>query len=46
MDNGSLEQIKENRLEEVLYPDVDDWRNVINLAENVDQGTLNVLTKQ
>lgn len=46
MDNGSLEEIKENRLEERLYPDVDDWKNVIQLAEKLDGEMLNCLTPQ
>lgn len=46
MDNGSLEEMKENRLEERLYPDIDDWRNVIKLAENYDRQMLDALTPQ
>lgn len=46
MDNGSLKDIKDKRLREILYPDLDDWRKVIKLAENVDGEVLNILTKQ
>lgn len=46
MDNGSLKDIKENRLEERLYPDIDDWRNVIKLAENLDGAICDIFTKQ
>uniref|UniRef100_A0A336M984 Fatty acyl-CoA reductase n=1 Tax=Culicoides sonorensis TaxID=179676 RepID=A0A336M984_CULSO len=45
MDNGSLYEIKERRIEERFYPNVDDWRNIIKLAENVDRETLDILSK-
>ncbi|XP_063708794.1 uncharacterized protein LOC134837352 [Culicoides brevitarsis] len=44
MDLGSLEDVKANRLKEIVYPNMDDWQNVIKLAENLDADTLNILT--
>ncbi|XP_063696526.1 putative fatty acyl-CoA reductase CG5065 [Culicoides brevitarsis] len=45
MHNGSLEEIKELRVQEKLYPDIDDWKNVIKLAENLDKELLQHLTQ-
>ena len=35
-----------NVLEEVLYPAHADWRKMIEIAENTDEHTLNILTEK
>lgn len=43
--HGSPEQVLNNRLEEKLYENVDDWKQIIKIAENLDISLLDALTK-
>lgn len=43
--NGTPEEVLENRIEERLYEDIDDWKLAIKIAESFDVQLLNTLSK-
>lgn len=43
--NGDLDDMKEKKLREVLYPDVGDYQSIIRIAEGIDEFDLNALSK-